>query len=62
MTAADLIAELQRLPPDKPVCVVLASVLIQDEHEFIEAHLHEGDAQAADRVRDRGSYILIDCG
>ena len=56
MTAADLIAALQRLPQHLPVKVLLGTVYVADGSIF---HLIEGDALPVDSVRQSGGYILI---
>ena len=56
MTAADLIAALQRLPQHLPVKVLLGNVDDADGSIF---YLHEGDALPVDSVRQSGGYILI---
>ena len=56
MTAADLIAALQRLPQHLPVKVLLGTVNDADGGIF---YLHEGDALPVDSVRQSGGYILI---
>ena len=56
MTAADLIAALQRLPQHLPVKVLLGTVNVADGSIF---RLIEGDALPVDSVRQSGGYILI---
>ena len=57
MTAADLIAALQRLPQHLPVKVLLGT--FNDEADGGIFYLHEGDALPVDSVRQSGGYILI---
>jgi hypothetical protein len=59
MTVADLFAELQRLPPQKRVCVVLSHVTIADESGEGTIYLADQDALDADDVRDEGAFVLI---
>ena len=56
MTAADLIAALQRLPQHLPVKVLLGTFSDVDGSSI---YLHEGDALPVDSVRQSGGYILI---
>ena len=56
MTAADLIAALQRLPQHLPVKVLLGTV---DDGYGNISYLREGDALPVDSVRQSGGYILI---
>jgi hypothetical protein len=56
MTVADLITELQRLPQQMPVKVLLSHFNDTDGYVF---HLNEADALPADTVRQSGGYVLI---
>lgn len=57
MTVADLIAELQRLPPDLPVRVLLDRVYsILDDDEIT---LCDADALPLYSVRAGGGYVLL---
>ena len=56
MTAADLIAALQRLPQHLPVKMLLGTV---DDGYGNISYLREGDALPVDSVRQSGGYILI---
>lgn len=62
MTAAELIAELQQHPPTKEVRVCTRTAVSADEGGEWEWTLHEGDAQAADEVRNEGPFVLIWAG
>jgi len=57
MTVADLITELQRLPQQMPVKVLLSEVYSTTEDAQI--YLCEADALPADTVRQSGGYVLI---
>ena len=60
LTVRQLIAELQRMPPDKTVKVLLSSVSIDDGSlGSYELDLSDEDALPADEVRDLGSHVLI---
>jgi len=56
MTAADLIAVLQCLPPHLPVKVLLGTF---NHADGSICHLREGDALPVGSVRQSGGYILI---
>lgn len=56
MTVTDLITELQRLPPDLPVRVVLAKFHDDDGSVF---DLHEGDSRPLYSVLAGGGYVLL---
>lgn len=57
MTVADLITELQRLPPDLPVRVLLDRVYsVPNDGEIT---LCESDALPLDTVRRSGGYVLL---
>lgn len=56
MTVADLIAELQRMPPDLPVRVLLSQFHDDDGSVF---DLHEGDSLPLYTVRTGGGYVLL---
>lgn len=60
VTFAELIRELQAMPPHLAVRVVLESVWICDEGGELEIDLDETDATEADRVRHCGPYVLIE--
>jgi len=60
MTCAELIAELQKYPPDKPVRVLLQKVDAVDEIDGdYEITLCDEDARPVDEVRNLGSHVLI---
>ena len=59
MTAAELIGELSKHPPQKPVRVCLRSVLMNDEMGDWPQPLSEEDADDADEVRNEGGFLLI---
>ena len=59
MTAADLIAELGKFPPNQQVRVCTRTAISADESGEWEWSLHEGDAQEADEVRNEGAFVLI---
>lgn len=59
MTAAELIEELSKHPPQKPVKVCLRSVLMNDEMGDWPQPLSEEDADDADEVRNAGGCVLI---
>ena len=59
MTVAELIAELQRHPPSKPVRVVMSQFYMYDEAGEILVHVNAANAQVADDVRNEGAYVLI---
>ncbi len=56
MNVADLITELQRLPQQLPVKVLLGTFIDDDGSIF---YLHEADALPVDSVRQSGGYVLI---
>ncbi len=60
MTVAELVRELQAMPPHLSVRVVLSRVWICDEVGEHEIGLDETDATEADRVRHCGPYVLIE--
>lgn len=57
MTAAELIAELQKHPASRPVRVVMRSVY--NINAGLEEPLCENDAAEADEVRNEGAFVLI---
>lgn len=61
MTVADLIAELQRMPAHLPVKVLMTSVS-QDyaDGDSVTLYPGEADAATADRVSQRGGFVLIE--
>lgn len=60
MTVSELIRELQAMPPQLPVRVLLSGVWIGDESGYHEIELIELDAIEADMVRHCGPYVLIE--
>ncbi|MGC4075453.1 MAG: hypothetical protein QM702_00145 [Rubrivivax sp.] len=59
MTVAELIVELQRFGPGRPVCVLQGTIVIPTEQGECEIDLDPSDATAADDVRDEGAFVLI---
>jgi hypothetical protein len=59
MTTAELIEELRKHPPQKPVRVCLRSVIMTDEMGLWLQALSEEDANDADEVRNEGGFVLI---
>lgn len=59
MTAAEIIAELQKFPPHLPVRVVTTEVYHADELGESQITLCEEDATEADFVSYQGTHILI---
>lgn len=61
MTVTDLITELQRLPQHLPVKLLMTSVS-QDfaEGDSVTIYPGESDAATADRVTQRGGFVLIE--
>lgn len=59
MTVADLIAELQKMPPHKECRVCTRSIAMADESGDWEQHLTEEDAMAVNEVRNEGAFILV---
>jgi hypothetical protein len=59
MTVAELIAELQRHPPQKRVCVVPANVTIDTEQGPCYLDFTAEHASDADDVRDEGPFVLV---
>lgn len=59
MIVAELIAELQRMPPGKPVKVLLTNVTHCDELGDFDITLTDEDAIEADHVFNMGSHVLI---
>ena len=59
MTAAEIIAELIKFPPNLPVRVVTQSVYHADESGESQITLCEQDATEADYVRYEGNHVLI---
>lgn len=61
MTVADLIAELQRHPPGRPVRVVMREVFFRDEAGETTIRVSEEEATEADAdaVSNEGPYVLI---
>lgn len=59
MTCAELIAELQKYPPAKPVRVVLHSITHIDEVGDMEITLCDADAMPAKDVSYQGAFVLI---
>lgn len=59
MTNAELIEELCRHPPQKPVKVCLRCVLMNDEMGDWPQPLSELDADDVDEVRNEGGFLLI---
>ncbi len=59
MTVADLIAELQRYPAQKPVRIVMSEVFFRDENGESMIPVAPDEAEEADRVSHEGAYILI---
>lgn len=59
MTAADLIAELQKHPPGRPVRVVLSSIYWADEAGETLLTLCTEDSLEARDVRNEGAFVLI---
>lgn len=59
MTVDELIRELQRHPPSKPVRVVMSEVEHHDEAGSFTVYISDDEAAEADDVRNEGPYILI---
>ena len=59
MTVADLIEELQRHPPGKPVRVATRTCYIHDELGGAEVPLTAEEALEADEVRNEGGFVLV---
>lgn len=60
MTVVELIRELQQLPPQLPVRVVLGEVLaMADELGDSLIGLCDDDATEADDVRHMGTHVLV---
>jgi hypothetical protein len=59
MTAAELIRELQAVPPDIEVRIVLREVWHADEQGEIRVHLCDDDAEIAEEIRRMGGHVLI---
>jgi hypothetical protein len=59
MNVGQLIEELRKFPPHRPVRVVPSEVFFADEVGEGSLNLCDDDATEADEVHDRGSYVLI---
>lgn len=59
MTVADLIAELQRMPPNTRVHCVTRTAYYADEMGETTINLCEADSTEVDEVRHEGPYVLI---
>lgn len=59
MTVSDLIAELQRHPPQKPVRVLMPAVWMEDETGDFTLYVSEERAQEVDDVRNAGPWIVV---
>ena len=59
MTVADLIAELSKQPPHKPVRVVLPEIYMADESGEWTQPLCELDAAEAKQVTNEGGFVLV---
>ena len=62
MTAAELIAELQKLPPYTTVRGYMSTVMLpNDPLGEIEAHADEEQAQEVTGVKWRGFDVVLEC-
>lgn len=59
MTVSELIEELKRHPPGKPVRVCVHRVTILSEEGEYSENLTEGDGEETDEVRNEGGFVLI---
>lgn len=58
MNVGELIAELEKFPPGKPVRVVLRAIVSPDDDDSYMP-LCDADASEADEVRNAGPFVLI---